>query len=577
LEVASPISEAHSEAIIAARALCWRGRDKGTGSFPDKERIRAMKERQFSRRGFVQGAALAATGVGALGISACSTPVAEAKAPIGLPETWDYEADIVIVGYGGAGGIAAITAADDGSDVILLEKYPDDTATEIRHTPSSRYAGGICVCARDAKEGSDALYALSFGTTPRAVCDVWGEGATRNVAWWNSMGAEYPEPRWDAGEYPELPGGHTIGVSTVPGGGPRMFQVIRKNVSERSDKITVLWETAGDRLIQNRETNEICGVVGKTADGKTVNVKARKAVALCTGGFEWDEEYKQNFLRGYPSWFYTNPNNTGEGIRMGQAVGGALWHMNSISARAVPYCPDWPKGTGVTLQLPYFIVNRYGKRWFYEREWPSHNAWVEFVNFSSKTAEYQSSPAWIIYDNTSRKPLLRPNSKGFLGDTTDLQYWGPTGLDDLETCVSKRWILRGNTPEELAAEIKKDAENNNRITPEALAETFTRFNHFCSIGEDEDFGREDDLTPLLEPPFFAVKIYPGGPNTQGGLKKDEKGRVLNSFDEPVKRLYCAGENGSVYGFLYPTGGGNICEMTIFGQVIGHEMAKEAAW
>jgi succinate dehydrogenase/fumarate reductase flavoprotein subunit len=533
----------------------------------------------MSRRGFLQGAVVAAAGAATVGLVGCDTPAAGSNGsakPAGLPDTWDYEADIVIVGYGGAGAIAAITAADDGASVVMIEAYPADTATEIRHTPSSRYAGGIMVCAQDATQGSIALDALSFGTTPKAVCDAWGEGATRNVAWWNSMGAAYPEPTWNRGEYPELPGGPTIGTSLVEGGGPRMFQVLMQNVVKRSDKITVLHETKGERLIQNRETGEIVGVVASSG-GKTINLKGKKAVALCTGGFEWDEEMKQNFLRGYPSWFYTNPNNDGSGIRMGQAVGGALWHMNSISARAVPYCPDWPKGTGVSLNVPYFIVNRYGERWFYERPWPSHNAWVEFVNFASETAEYKASPAWIVYDNTSRKPLLSPNSKGFLGDSDELQRWGPEGLSDEETAVSKRWLLRANTPEELAAEILKDTENAGRMTAAQLAETFSRYNGFCAEGEDKDFGRERDLIPLQEPPYYAVKIYPGGPNTQGGLKGDEKGRVVNSFDEPISRLYCAGENGSVYGFLYPTGGGNICEMTIFGQIIGHEMAKETAW
>jgi hypothetical protein len=61
------------------------------------------------------------------------------------------------------------------------------------------------------------------------------------------------------------------------------------------------------------------------------------------------------------------------------------------------------------------------------------------------------------------------------------------------------------------------------------------------------------------------------------LRKDAKGHVVDGFGDPIQRLYCAGENGSVYGFLYPTGGGNICEMTIFGQVIGHAMAAETTW
>ena len=57
-------------------------------------------------------------------------------------------------------------------------------------------------------------------------------------------------------------------------------------------------------------------------------------------------------------------------------------------------------------------MNKHGERWFYESPWPSHNAWVEFVNFSSETAEYKASPAWIIYGSTSAKPLVTPRKKG---------------------------------------------------------------------------------------------------------------------------------------------------------------------
>ena len=534
----------------------------------------------LSRRNFLKGAGAIAAGTAALG----ATSVAFADettdhTAVGLPDTWDYETDVVIVGYGGAGAVTAITAADDGAEVILLEKYPADTEDTINHTPSARFSGGICVCVDDPEEGSKALETLSFGTTPKDVCDAWGEGAYRNVEWWNSIGAEFPDAAFDAGEYPDLPGGHSIGVSRVPGGGPRMFQVLKQNVEERlADKITVLWETAGVRLIQNRETQEIVGVVGQKADGTMINVKARKATVLCTGGFEWDEDMKRNFLRGYPSWFYTNPNNNGDGIKMGQAVGGALWHMNAISARAIPYCPDWPKGTGVSLNLPFIFVNKYGERWFYDSPWPSHNAWVEFVNFSSETAEYKASPAWIIYDSTSAKPLLSPQSKGFLGDTEEEQKWGPEGLDDEETAVANGWLLRADTPEELAEQILADEEDNGRMDPAVFAATIERFNGFCEAGVDEDFGRkESDLIPLSTPPYYAVKVYPGGPNTQGGLKKNAKSQVVNAFDEPIPRLYCCGENGSVYGFLYPTGGGNICEFTVFGQVCGHNAAAEEPW
>jgi succinate dehydrogenase/fumarate reductase flavoprotein subunit len=388
-----------------------------------------------------------------------------------------------------------------------------------------------------------------------------------------SMGLAYPDPS-GSGEFPELPGGETICRATVPGGGPRLWQGLDQQ--RRARGIQVLFDTPAERLVQDPQTKEIIGVVARQGDNK-VFVKARKAVALCTGGFEYDEEMKMNHLRAYPSWFYTNPNNTGEGIRMGQAVGGDLWHMNSLSARAIPYHPDWGKGFGVVTRQPFIIVNKLGKRFFYETQWPSHSAWLEFVNFSTRDGAYLTTPAYIIYDETTRKPLIGTNSKGYLGDSTTLQYWPPTWSADHSVEVAKGWIFRGATPEELGEQLKAEPENQGFMDPATLKETFTKYNQYVAAGIDPEFNRPPSTLVKLEtPPFYAVKIYPGGPNTQGGLKKDAKSRVLDPFGQPIPRLYCVGENGSVYGFLYPTGGGNVAEFVIFGQVAGKNMAKETS-
>jgi succinate dehydrogenase/fumarate reductase flavoprotein subunit len=72
-------------------------------------------------------------------------------------------------------------------------------------------------------------------------------------------------------------------------------------------------------------------------------------------------------------------------------------------------------------------------------------------------------------------------------------------------------------------------------------------------------------------------MYPGGPNTQGGPKRNEKSQVVDSNGEPIPHLYAAGELGSVYGFLYPTGGGNLAEMIAFGRLAGESAVAEKPW
>ena len=84
--------------------------------------------------------------------------------------TWDKSADVVIVGYGGAGAVAAITAHDYGARVLILEKQAADTPTEIRHTPSTRMSGGSFICPTNIPEAATHIQALSWGATPKSVC-----------------------------------------------------------------------------------------------------------------------------------------------------------------------------------------------------------------------------------------------------------------------------------------------------------------------------------------------------------------------------------------------------------------------
>ena len=382
-------------------------------------KVETGEAKGLTRRGFLGAAAVVGAAAGIMGAGAFAADPALAYGTVEPPVSWDYEADVVIVGYGGAGGHTAINAADAGMKVLLLEKYPQDTATDVLHRPSARYAGGICVCAKDAQAASDHLYALSMGNTPKAVCDVWGQGATENAAYLQGLGAatsptaaQYPTPTWENGtgnvaEFPNFVGGTTIGTSTVAGGGPRMMQIVFENVKKRmaaptakGGQIQVLWQTAGSKLIQDPDTKEVKGVVGLQGQSgygapngnAEITIKARYAVVLCTGGFEYDEERKMNSLRAYPSWFYTNPNNSGEGIRMGQAVGADLWHMNVLSGRAITHHAGAVKGNNVGLGLPFIIVNKLGKRWWYETPWPSHNRGSSSSTAPLTTQKYRRPP-----------------------------------------------------------------------------------------------------------------------------------------------------------------------------------------
>jgi succinate dehydrogenase/fumarate reductase flavoprotein subunit len=135
--------------------------------------------------------------------------------------------------------------------------------------------------------------------------------------------------------------------------------------------------------------------------------------------------------------------------------------------------------------------------------------------------------------------------------------------------IQRGWIVKGGTPSELVE--KMNLRDRRRLAP-----TLERYNRFCNTGKDDDFGRPADTLAALEmPPFYAIPAYPCLLNTQGGPKRNARAQVLDSWDRPIPRLYAAGELGSMWGFMYQSGG-NLGECLAFGRVAGLHAAQETA-
>ena len=112
------------------------------------------------------------------------------------------------------------------------------------------------------------------------------------------------------------------------------------------------------------------------------------------------------------------------------------------------------------------------------------------------------------------------------------------------------------------------------MSGDLLRASIERYNDHCMKEEDPDFQKPKEcLKPIEGPPYYAVKLWPGGPNTQGGPRRNLKGQVLRPNGSPITKLYSAGELGSVWGMLYQ-GGGNIAECIAFGRISGLNAAAE---
>ena len=107
-----------------------------------------------------------------------------------------------------------------------------------------------------------------------------------------------------------------------------------------------------------------------------------------------------------------------------------------------------------------------------------------------------------------------------------------------------------------------------------MRDTLRDYNSGCASGTDA-FGRPPHTLVELNPPFYAMRLWPGGPNTQGGPQRDGRAQIVSVTGEAIPRLYSAGELGSMYGMLYPVGGGNIAEVIAFGRIAGENASQES--
>lgn len=464
------------------------------------------------------------------------------------------EADVIIVGFGGAGAVAAITAHDMGARVVILEKSSQGGGNT--RLAASSFTGVI-----PGGVAKEHVKTLCSGTTEDDTIDAYIEWACKNVDFVRQLGGD-PVPYFPGPTFPEVAGAETMlrfrpaNDAPLGEGGRRLWKILQNNVEKRG--IEVMTGTPVRRLIQGRE-KEVVGVEAD-AGGRILKVLARRAVILACGGFEFDETMKREYLRMPQVYALGHPDNTGDGIRMAQEVGAALWHMNAIACPLGYKFPEYESGFDTHIPGPgYIIVDQCGER-FMDEYGGLYTKWLSVSHFIPERLEWPRVPCFFVFDEKTR--CLGPVSHVF-GRNRDLYQWSADNSMEIE----RGWILRGNTIVELAEKMHLPAKNK-------LETTVSRYNQFCAEGMDRDFARSSDtLTPLVTPPFYAIEAFPCLLNTQGGPKRNARAQVLDPWDRPIPRLYAAGELGSIWGFMYQSGG-NLGECLAFGRIAGLNAAQE---
>ena len=565
-----------------------------------------------TRRGFIKGAVV---GTGAAALAGLAPDhVSAAVSP--TRRKWDQEADVVILGLGGAGASAAVEAYDAGAKVLIIEKQAKET-----HYSNTRMAGGIFHSpdptgdrvalkeyARAMFSGENLPWKLE-GEQPEVsdgLAAAWAEMSPGNIEWLKKLDPEFktvPMSGFSGAAFPNFPGAkeskYRVFGSTYSGkadlnvptkdapklqkmNGEAFFTVLRNGVDKRGIKI--LYDTAATRLIMN-DRGEAIGVTARTKGGKEIACKARRAVIITTGGYEYNKEMRRAFLEGpgIEGWaFYGSPANTGDGIAMALKVGAGLMKAGKAAARMIMAVPIRVNGMKMGLitdsvgRPNSIVVDNYGNRYAAETlittDPSRYFFYKEAIKFDITKLLYPRCPSWMVFDKT----FITGTTVTSLGISTAGYGFVPWTQDNMDA-VRRGWILTADTIEALGEKIKAQSDNRKLMDTASLAKTVERYNDFARKGKDEDFSRlPKSLGPVETPPFYALPLYAGGPNTKGGIAANAKREVLDWTMKPIPRLYTAGEISSALKFVYQ-GGGNLTECIVFGRIAGRNAAANTPW
>ena len=492
------------------------------------------------------------------------------------------EADVVVVGAGGAGMTAAITAAGEGKSVVILESQSMVGGNSVRATGGMN--AGKTVYQDENEFGESAGVEKTLKTAAEKYAD--NETITALAKTVSEQWAAYqanPTGYFDSVELMELDtmiGGkgindpelvetlcensadaidwldeHGITLHNVSSfGGASVKRIHRpvnaegKTVSVGSYMIPLLQENcekAGVKMMLDTTATEILtdangaavGVKATGASGETVTVNA-KAVVLASGGFGANLDMVVKYKPELKGFMTTNaPGIQGQGIEMAQAIGAATVDMDQIQihptveANTAALITEGLRGDGAIL------INEEGQRFIDE-------VGTRDVVSAAEIAQ-TGSYSWLVVDQA-------------MVDASSV----------IQGYIKKGYTVTGETYEELGKAMGVDEA--------AFAETMEKWNGYVEAKNDPDFGRTSFANPLNTAPYYAVKVTAGVHHTMGGLKINANTEVLNEKGEVIPGLFAAGEvTGGVHG-ANRLGGNAVADFTVFGRIAGAAASDYAA-
>ena len=476
------------------------------------------------------------------------------EAVAGADET--YDVDVCVIGCGGSGFMASITAGKLGAKVLTIEK-----ANSVAGVNGIKVSGPFAVrtSVLEAKEGGTTLevedvfnHVMNYTHwTPNPAlmhrCLDESKNAVENLV---GIGYDMQEANFRF-ETPFI--GEKGGFHLIKNALEDRVELWNKALEEAG--VDVLFNTTATGLLMDGD--KAVGVTAKKADGTSVTVNA-KAVIIASGGYLGNRDLQEKFLKTRKLNAAAGGNSlcTGDGIMMAEDAGAVL-------CKTFGYCPCEYGGTNSKASRPAkqdkydqnyafkfglygnLLVDQEGKRFInegllcdYPMSYGSEQIILNAPWYGIVDQAYVDAMSTIgLYDYTIAKGAEPVEGKWFIGN-----YFKGRILDklpeDIEEGIREGWLAKADTLEELA----------EKFGLTDLPATVAKYNEYCDKGVDEEFGTNPwYLSKIEKGPFYAVQCEPSAWSTFGGIRTDDKLRALKADNTPMEGLYVVGtDNGSLY-------------------------------
>lgn len=586
---------------------------------------------KISRRDFIKNAAIGSAGLGIVSMTGCKpkplpeeTPVpveAVAATSSNVPETLtsaefedslaeadpitdfaaEVTADIVVVGAGASGVPAAVTALEEGSSVVILQK---------QNVPISQgnCGSGLIVDESDV-EGllryAQHTNSLNNWRSDTDLLKAYVMNSGEAVNWFyerarlNGTSPDNPNDKglyaymdtsqdftgeWSDGRFARYDYGSAKVHMYAPWMGPKpnnvgtiMRYVVEEAVEEFDGRLKVYYETPGVQLIKDGE--KVVGIVGKQSDGTYVKFNANKAVILATGDYQNNPSMVKRWCPDVADFDKKQFQKTGDGHLM--AVGAGAVMEDLVHTKMLH---DFD--AGLMFEEPFLYVNMNGERFC--------NEFVGFVYMNDiimhqdlykggKNYEdpEKGSKGWYcqVYDSDymdheSVSGMVPPAvMEKYMPEISDEEYAAAHGTERVGVFANLIDTWRADTLEELADKLGIEDKA-------AFLATVERYNELCEQGTDEDFGKEARwMKAIKTAPFYGIRRHLRVSALCSGVYTNAHGQALDANKNPIEGLYCVGNlGGQFYGGVdYPfhATGLSLGRCYTFGRLAGKHSASLA--